>query len=103
LITPRLALSSSFAYDHICSYIVPRERVPFHGGTGVRILPGHGEPADANLLYAQRDYLRRLLDAVDAPIDAEAFLARMKAGSPGFGGEGFQLAMTAKNREALLR
>jgi hypothetical protein len=28
LITPRLALSSSFAYDHICSYIVPRERVP---------------------------------------------------------------------------
>ena len=29
LITPRLALSSSFAYDHIGSYIVPRERVPW--------------------------------------------------------------------------
>lgn len=31
LITPRLALSSSFAYDHIGSYIVPRERVPARG------------------------------------------------------------------------
>lgn len=29
LITPRLALSSSFADDHIGSYIVPRERVPW--------------------------------------------------------------------------
>jgi hypothetical protein len=77
--------------------------VTFHGGTGVRILPGHGEPADANLLYAQRDYLRHLLDAVDAPGDAAAFVARMKAGFPGFGGEEFQLSMTGKNREALLR
>jgi putative intracellular protease/amidase/glyoxylase-like metal-dependent hydrolase (beta-lactamase superfamily II) len=77
--------------------------VTFHGGTGVRILPGHGEPADANLLYAQRDYLRHLLDAVDAPGDAAAFLARMKTGFPGFGGEEFQLSMTGKNREALLR
>jgi putative intracellular protease/amidase/glyoxylase-like metal-dependent hydrolase (beta-lactamase superfamily II) len=77
------------------------ELVTRHANGSVRVLPGHGEPADANLLLAQRDYLRRMLDAIDATPDAGAFRARMLADFPGFGGENFQLAMTGKNLGAL--
>ena len=34
------------------------------------VIPGHGATGDATIIDAQRDYLRRLIDAVQADIDA---------------------------------
>jgi len=54
------------------------------------------------VLYTQRDYLRALLDAVDQAGDDAALSTRIVERFPGFAGSEFQLAMTAKNRAALV-
>jgi putative intracellular protease/amidase/glyoxylase-like metal-dependent hydrolase (beta-lactamase superfamily II) len=71
------------------------------GRPGVTVLCGHGPAADANLLYAQRAYLERLLVVLDGEPDDERARAAIVAGFPGHAGREFQLSMTLQNRRAL--
>ena len=74
-----------------------------YGKPGIRVLPGHGPETDANLLYAQRGYLRELIAIVDSNKNDDGARAAMIERFPGYGGRDFQLAMTLQNRKALPR
>jgi hypothetical protein len=68
-----------------------------------RVLPGHGPETDANLLYAQRGYVRELIAIVDSNKNDDAARAAMMERFPGDRGRDFQLAMTLQHRKALPR
>lgn len=88
---------SDLAYNHVHSWGgigVNREAlenwlgildglIQQYGKPGIRVLPGHGPETDANLLYAQRGYLRELIAIVDSNKNDDAARAAMIERFPG--------------------
>src|SRR5262249_11384279 len=65
-----------------------------YGDSSIRVLPGHGAPADPTLFDRMRVYLDDFVSAVSAERTNAAALARMKRLYPGFEQEGFLLAQS---------
>jgi glyoxylase-like metal-dependent hydrolase (beta-lactamase superfamily II) len=103
--------ASDLAYNHVHAWAgmgVDRQAIvnwlsyldgviAAHPGPDIRVITGHGPITDANVLHAQRAYLRDLLRLLDEGVRGEALEDAMKKLYPGHLGAGFQLHMSATN------
>lgn len=81
--------------EHITSWIqVLGDLKARYAGQAIRVLPGHGPPADATLFDRMRVYLDDFVSAVSSEESNAAAMERMRGLYAGFEQEGFLLAQS---------